>query len=92
MLRLGMESSSCCGALAITISLGHHLITHLVTSSAARNRVENHDCCHTVQLPGNAIATNMNSRVASASDLAFLNQPYHPIYSPFAAKPVLVHQ
>jgi len=34
----------------------------------------------------------MNSRVASASDLAFLNQPYHPVYSPFAAKPVLVHQ
>ncbi|KAL1583414.1 hypothetical protein WHR41_07568 [Cladosporium halotolerans] len=34
----------------------------------------------------------MNSRVASASDLAFLNEPYHPVYSPLAAKPVLVHQ
>ncbi|GAB7330825.1 hypothetical protein MBLNU13_g02366t1 [Cladosporium sp. NU13] len=34
----------------------------------------------------------MTSRVNSASDLAFLNEPYHPIYSPFAAKPVLVHQ
>ena len=44
------------------------------------------------QVIGDAINTKMNSRVASASDLAFLNQPYHPVYSPFAAKPVLVHQ
>jgi hypothetical protein len=44
------------------------------------------------QVVGDAINTDMNSRVASASDLAFLNQPYHPVYSPFAAKPVLVHQ
>jgi len=36
--------------------------------------------------------TTMTSRINSASDLAFLNEPYHPIYSPFAAKPVLVHQ
>lgn len=43
-------------------------------------------------LHGNAINTTMASRVNSASDLAFLNEPYHPIYSPFAAKPVLVHQ
>ena len=44
------------------------------------------------QVIDDAINTKMNSRVASASDLAFLNQPYHPVYSPFAAKPVLVHQ
>lgn len=34
----------------------------------------------------------MNSRVTSASDLPFLAQPYRPLYNPFTAKPVLVHQ
>lgn len=35
----------------------------------------------------------MDSSISSASDLAFLNQPYRPVYNPFAAaKPVLVHQ
>jgi len=66
-----------------------------------------HTESHHVKIPGpykyrrplqqatvsDTINTNMNSRVASASDLAFLNQPYRPVYSPFAAaKPVLVHQ
>lgn len=36
---------------------------------------------------------SMDSSISSASDLTFLNQPYRPVYSPFAAaKPVLVHQ
>lgn len=34
----------------------------------------------------------MRSRVSSASDLAFLNEPYNPIYSLFQSKPILVHQ
>ena len=34
----------------------------------------------------------MRSKVSSESDLAFLNEPYNPIYSPFHSKPVLVHQ
>jgi hypothetical protein len=29
---------------------------------------------------------------SSSSDLAFLNEPYRPFYSPFAVKPVFVHQ
>nr|OQO24874.1 hypothetical protein B0A51_06883 [Rachicladosporium sp. CCFEE 5018] len=34
----------------------------------------------------------MTSRRSSASDAAFLNEPYNPIFNIFWAKPVLVHQ